>query len=99
MKQFLLMIFILFSGHSFAKKCTEYKSLVFGGVVQTSKIGERCFVEVDVDEIAENPQCPLARVDIELSVVEDSTCQLKLGDGVDGIIVQSTSKKYLYFSN
>jgi hypothetical protein len=75
--------------------CKTYEALIFGGVAQATKIGDVCLLEVNVDEISEHRLCPLARVDIELSKIEDKACKYKLGDSIDGYIIQTPGDKYL----
>jgi hypothetical protein len=89
MKLLLLLSLMAASTLTQAKSCKSYEALVFGGVVQTIKEGQKCFIEIDVDQISEHALCPLARVDIELSRVEDTSCEYNLGDEVKAVIVQS----------
>lgn len=93
--KFLVLLSALFSASAVHAGCKTYEALVFGDVVQATKIGETCVLEIDVDQISEHRLCPLARVDIELSKIEDPTCEYKLGDGIDGYIIQTPGNKYL----
>lgn len=93
----LLVLLSLFSSSVFAEQstCKTYEAQVFGGVVQTLKVGQICLLEVDIVQISENRNCPLARVDIELSKVEDVQCEYKLGDEFSGYIIHTPGSKYL----
>ncbi|MFT6632122.1 MAG: hypothetical protein ACJAS4_002084 [Bacteriovoracaceae bacterium] len=93
--KFLVLLSALLSSLTVQASCKTYEALVFGDVVQVTKIEETCVIEIDVDQISEHRLCPLARVDIELSKIEDPTCEYKLGDGIDGYIIQTPGNKYL----
>jgi hypothetical protein len=94
MKLLLLLSLLAVTTFAQAKSCSTYEALVFGGVVQTIKEGDKCYIEIDVDQISEHALCPLARVDIELSRIEDVDCSYNLGDEVKAVIIQS-DKAYL----
>jgi hypothetical protein len=97
MKTLLLLLTLSASAMAEIPNCKSYEALVFGGVVQTIKDGQDCFIEIDVETISENPSCPLARVDIELSRIKDDKCEFSLGDEIKHYITQS-NKPYLTLS-